>query len=132
MLDPSSHRLHRARGLLQAARDEFARAEEAKGGAAVTGLRNACYKGWLAALEAGNAHFLGRGVPESELPEERRERNLLARQYMERDMRREFNFMWSTFYWDGYGEGIIEFDDVPGHLDELEEFIGSIAASRSE
>ena len=48
MIDLIDARLNQARELLQAARDEFARAEEAKGGAAVIGLRNSCGKGWLA------------------------------------------------------------------------------------
>ena len=43
-------RLDLARELLQVARDEFAKAEEAKGRAAIIGLRNACGKGWLAVL----------------------------------------------------------------------------------
>ena len=38
-------RLHLARELVQVARDEFTKAEEAKGRAAVIGLRNACGKG---------------------------------------------------------------------------------------
>ena len=55
MVESAVNRMKLARDLLQAAREEFARAEEAKGGAAVIGLRNSCGKGWLATLEALNA-----------------------------------------------------------------------------
>ncbi len=116
---------------MQAARDEFARAEEARGGAAVTGLRNACGKGWLAALEAANIHFLSQGIPESELPANDRGRRFFVRRYMDRDMRRAYNEMRNTFHIDGYYEGIVEFEDMSGHLDELEEFIENIRPSRS-
>ena len=63
MVESNGDRLRNARELLGAAREEFARAEEAKGGAAVIGLRNSCGKGWLAALEAVNTYFLMQGVP---------------------------------------------------------------------
>ena len=101
-------RLNLARDLLQAAREEFARAEEAKGGAAVIGLRNACGKGWLAALEATNCYFLMQGVPESELPENDRGRKYFVGQYMNRDMRRDYLEMRETFHIDGY------YDAAPG------------------
>ena len=68
MTTTANDRLTRARELARAAREEFARAEEAKGREAVIGLQNACGKGWQAALEASQAYFLLRGIPESELP----------------------------------------------------------------
>ncbi len=74
MIDQIDGRLNQARELLRAARDEFARAEESKGGAAVIGLRGACGKGWLAVLEATNFYLLMKGAPESELPENDRGR----------------------------------------------------------
>ena len=119
-------RLNLARDLLQAARDEFARAEEAKGGAAVIGLRNSCGKGWLAALEATNCYFLIQGLPESELPENDRGRKYFVGLYMGRDMRRAYIEMRQTFHVDGYYEGIVEFDDMPRYFSELEEYIESI------
>lgn len=132
MVMPIYNRLERARELLHAAREEFARAEEARGGAAVIGLRNSCGKGWLAILEAINAHFIKQGVPESELPGNDRGRKYFAGRYMDRNMTKDYIYLRQTFHLDGYYDGIVEFEDMPGYLNELEEFIDSIAASRSE
>lgn len=132
MAMPVEDRIDGARELLQAAREEFARAEEAQGGAAVIGLRNSCGKGWLAILEAINAHFIKQGVPESELPGNDRGRKYFAGRYMDRNMTKDYIYLRQTFHLDGYYDGIVEFDDMPGYLDELEEFIDSIAASGSE
>lgn len=132
MATPVENRIDEARELLQAAREEFAQAEEAQGGAAVIGLRNSCGKGWLAILEAINAHFIKQGVPESELPGNARGRKYFAGRYMDRNMTKDYIYLRQTFHLDGYYDGIVEFDDMPGYLDELEEFIDSIAASGSE
>ena len=132
MVEARSPRLNAARELLRAARDEFARAEEARGGAAVIGLRNSCGKGWLAAVEAINAHFLNQGVPESELPDKERGRRFFVGRYMSREMRKNYDSMWKTFHVDGYYEGIVEFDEMPERFDELEEFIDTIEASASQ
>ena len=129
MVSAIEDRLNLARELVQVARDEFARAEEAKGGAAVIGLRNACGKGWLAALEATNAFFVASGVPEDELPENDRGRYYFVGRYMERDMRKEYIVIRQIFHINGYYEGIVEFDDMPRNFGELEEFIQSIQAS---
>ena len=126
MVTQIDDRLNLARDLLQAARDEFARAEEAKGGAAVIGLRNACGKGWLAALEATNTYFLMQGVPESELPENDRGRRYFVGTYMDRDMRRAYIDMRQTFHVEGYYEGIVEFDGMPRYFGELDEYISDI------
>ena len=128
MVAPIDSRIDRARDLLEAARREFAQAEEARGGAAVIGLRNACGKGWLAASEAINIHFLKQGVPESELPANDRGRRFFVQRYMDWDMRRNYNDMWKTFHIDGYYEGIVEFDEMPERLNELEGFIDEITA----
>ncbi len=128
MLDVNGSRLNAARELLQAARDEFSRAEEAQGGAAVVGLRNSCGKGWLAVGEAINAHFLNQGVPESELPDKERGRRFFVSRYMSRELRRSYNDLWKTFHVDGYYEGIVEFDEMPERFEELEEFIDTIEA----
>ncbi len=125
-------RLNAARELLQAARDEFADAEEARGGAAVIGLRNSCGKGWLAVVEAINAHFLNQGVSESELPDKERGRRFFVSRYMNREMRKSYDSMWKTFHVDGYYEGIVEFDEMQERFEELEEFIQSIEASASK
>lgn len=127
--EPGGSRLNLARELLQAARDEFVRAEEAKGGAAVIGLRNSCGKGWLATVEAINAHFLSHGVAVSELPDKERGRRFFVSRYMNREMRKSYDSMWKTFHVDGYYEGIVEFDEMPDRFDELEEFIESIESS---
>ena len=116
-------RLNHARELLQAAREEFARAEEAQGGAAVIGLRNSCGKGWLAALEAVNTFFFSQGVPEDQLPDTDRGRRFFVAQHMDRDMRRTYIDLRQTFHIDGYYGGIVEFDDMADYFGELEEFI---------
>ena len=128
MLDVNGSRLNAARELLQAARDEFSSAEEAQGGAAVIGLRNSCGKGWLAVVEAINAHLLNQGVPESELPDKERGRRFFVSRYMSRELRRSYNDLWKTFHVDGYYEGIVEFDEMPERFEELEEFIDTIEA----
>ena len=129
MIDANGSRLNAARGLLQAARDEFARAEEAKGGAAVIGLRNSCGKGWLAVVEAINAHFLNQGVPESDLPDKERGRRFFVSRYMSREMRGSYSELWKTFHADGYYEGIVEFDEMQERFAELEEFIEAVETS---
>ncbi len=129
MPETNGNRLNLARELLQAARDEFARAEEARGGGAVIGLRNSCGKGWLAAVEAINAHFLNQGVPEPELPDKERGRRFFVSRYMSREMRKSYDSLWKTFHVDGYYEGIVEFDEMRERFDELEEFIEAIASS---
>jgi hypothetical protein len=122
-------RINLARELLEVARDEFAKAEEAKGGAAVIGLRNACGKGWLAALEATNYYFLMQGVPESELPQNDRGRYFFVGQRMERELRRAYIEMRQTFHIFGYYEGILEFENVPRYFGELEGYINDIEAA---
>ena len=131
MVETGNGRLNLARELLQVARDEFAQAEEAKGGAAVIGLRNACGKGWLAALEATNTYFLMQGVPESELPQNDRGRYYFAGRYMNRAMVKDYIYIRQTFHINGYYDGIVEFDDMPRHFSELEEYIDGIEASGS-
>ena len=130
MATPVDNRLDRARDLLRAAREEFARAEEARGGDAVIGLRNACGKGWLAVLDAANAFFLNQGVAESELPENDRGRRYFTARFMDRDTRLAYNSLYCTFYSDGWGDGIVEFEEMPARFDELEEFINDIEAAR--
>ena len=127
--EPGSSRLNLARELLRAARYEFARAEEARGGDAVIGLRNSCGKGWLATVEAINAHFLNQGVAESELPDKERGPRFFVSRHMNREMRRSYSELWKTFHVDGYYEGIVEFDEMPERFEELEEFIEAIGSS---
>ena len=131
MVESAVDRIKLARDLLQAAREEFAGAEEAKGGSAMIGLRNSCGEGWLATLEALNAYFLNQGVSEEELPDNDRGRNYFTGRFMDRDMRRAYIAMRQTFHIDGYYEGIVEFDDMPRYLDELEEFIEAMGTART-
>ena len=128
MVSAIEDRLQLARDLVQVARDEFAKAEEAKGREAVFGLRNACGKGWLAVLEATNGYFLMQGVAESELPQNDRGRKYFAAQYMDRSMRRDYLEMRETFHIDGYYDASLDFDEMPRHLNELEEYVNGIAA----
>ena len=127
MTTTADNRLQRAREYARAAREEFARAEEAKGREAVIGLQNACGKGWLSALEAAHAYFLSRGIPETELPATDRGWRFFVGKHMEPGMRKEFNDMRQTFHVDGYYGGIVDFDLMPRHLDELDEFIETVA-----
>lgn len=124
----SDDRLVRAREYAQAARDEFARAEDARGRDAVIGLQNACGKGWLSTLEAAQAYFLSLGIPEAELPGTDRGWRFFVGRHMEPGMRKEYNDMRLTFRVDGYYGGIVDFDDMPRHLDELDEFIETVAS----
>ena len=126
MVELNEDRISLARKLLQAAREEFAGAEEAKGGAAIIGLRNACGKGWLAVLEATNWFFLMQGVAESQLPENDRGRKYFVAQYMDRSTRRDYLEMRETFHIDGYYDASLDFGEVPRHLNELEEYIDQI------
>lgn len=127
MTTTAGNRLQRAREYARAAREEFARAEDAKGREAVIGLQNACGKGWLSALEAAHAYFLSRGVPEEKLPATDRDWRFLVGRHMEQAMKKEFNNMRQTFHVDGYYGGIVDFDFMPMHLDELDEFIETVA-----
>ncbi len=129
MISAIEDRINLARQLLRVARDEFARAEEAKGREAVIVLRNACGKGWLAALEATHAYFIARGVPEGELPGNDRGRRYFAAQYMDRSMRRAYLEMRETFHIDGYYDASVDFDAMPRHFSELEEYINEIEAT---
>ena len=51
---------------------------------------------------------------------------------MDREMRRAYNDMRQTLHIDGYYEGIVDFDDMPGYFGELEEFIEQIETIESE
>ena len=127
MTTTAGDRLERAREYARAAREEFARAEEARGRDAVIGLQNACGKGWLAALEAAHAYFLSLGIPEEELLGTDRGWRFFVGRHMESGMKKEFNDMRLTFHVEGYYGGIVDFDDMPRHLDELDEFIETVA-----
>ena len=127
MTTAADNRLQRAREYAGAAREEFARAEDAKGREAVIGLQNACGKGWLAVLETAHAYFLSCGVPEAELPATDRGWRFFVGRHMEPGMRKEFNDMRQIFHVDGYYGGIVDFDDMSRHLDELDEFIETVA-----
>ena len=124
-------RLSQARDLLTAARREFELAQQARGGAAVIGLRNSCGKGWLAALEATNAFFVNQGVSDEELPNTDRGRRFFVRRHMDRQMRKTYADLWKTFHIDGYYDGIVEFDDMPGYFDELEEYIDQVEGAEA-
>ena len=124
-------RIRGARDLLAAARAEFDQAQQARGGAAVTGLRNSCGKGWMALLESVNAFFVKQGVAERELPDTDRGRRFFAKRYMDRDLSRDFLALRQTFHIDGYYEGIVEFDDMLGYFEELEEFIDQVEVAES-
>ena len=122
-------RLNLARDIVQAARDEFARAEDAQGRSVLIGLRNACGKGWLAVLEATNCYFLTQGIPEEQLPDNDRGRKYFVGRYMNREMRVAFLQMRETFHIDGYYEGTVGFDEISRYLDELEGYINDIEAA---
>ena len=129
MVQQIDDRMSLARELLEAARDEFAQAEEAKGRSVLIGLRNACGKGWLAALEATNYYFLTQGVTEEQLPDNDRGRKYFVGRYMNREMRVAFLEMRETFHIDGYYEGTVGFDEMSRYLDELEEYIDAMEKS---
>ena len=127
MTTTADNRLQRAREYARAAREKFARAEEAKGREAVIGLQNACGKGWLSVLETAHAYFLSCGAPEAELPATDRGWSFFVGRHMESGMRKEFNNMRQTFHVDGYYGGSVDFDLMPLYLEELDEFIETVA-----
>ena len=127
MTTTADDRLVRAREYARAARNEFALAEDARGREAVIGLQNACGKGWLSVLEAAHAYFLSRGVPEDELPATDRGWRFMAGRHMEEGMKKNFYDLRLTFHVDGYYGGIVDFDHMPMHLDELDGFIETVA-----
>lgn len=127
MAELTEGRINEARELLQAGRAEFANAQQARGGAAVVGLRNSCGKGWLATLAAINALFLKQGGAEEDLPDTDRGRRYFTRRYLDRDLRGAYNDLRNTFHIDGYYESIVDFNDMPDYFDELEEFINEVA-----
>ena len=52
---------------------------------------------------------------------------------MDREMRKALESLRTTFHIDGYYEGILEFEDMPGYFDELKEFtdLVDLAAPRA-
>ena len=127
MTTTADNRLQRAREYARVAREEFARAEEAKGREVLIGLQNACGKGWLSVLEAAHAYFLSQGIPEAELPATDRGWRFFVGRHTEPGMKREFNNMRQTFHVDGYYGGSTDFDLMPLHLEELDDFIETVA-----
>lgn len=127
MTTTANDRLTRAREYARAAREEFARAEGSRGREAVIGLQNASGKGWLSVLEAAQSYFLLRGIPESQLPATDRGWRFFVGKHMEPGMRRQYDSMRLTFHVDGYYGGIVDFEQMPMHLEELDEFIETVA-----
>ena len=82
-------------------------------------------------LEATNCYFLMQGVSESELPENDRGRKYFVGTYMDRDMRRHYHEMREMFHIDGYYDASLDFDEMPRHLRELDEYINEIEALSS-
>ena len=115
-----------ARRLLQAGREELARAQESQGHDAAIGLRNSCGKGWLAVLESVNSYLILQGIPEAELPDTDRGRRYFAGRYLNRNLRQAYSHLRQIFHIDGYYEGTLRLSDGPGYFDELAEFIGSL------
>ena len=77
-------------------------------------------------IEAG-AFFIKQGVAEGELTDTERGRRYFVRRYMDREMRRAYESLRSTFHIAGYYEDIVEFEDMPEYFDEIKEFIEQIA-----
>ena len=48
---------------------------------------------------------------------------------MDRSMRRDYLEMRETFHIDGYYDASLDFDEMPRHLSELEEYIDQIEES---
>ena len=92
-----------------------------------SGYKTLAARAGCPALEAAHAYFLSRGIPEAELPATDRGWRFLVGRHMESGMRKEFNNMRQTFHVDGYYGGIVDFDLMPMHLDELDEFIETVA-----
>ena len=84
------------------------------------------------ALGASYPFLLTRDVSEEELPHKDHGKRYLVQTYMDCEVRRAYADICKSFHVDGYYDSIVDFDEMPARLDELEQSIDSIAASRSE
>jgi len=108
--------LTEARNLYHKALEELRRAEASKDG---TLLRDACAKGWLAAIEATYGLLLKKGIREEELPKTDRGRRYMVFKHAERELRLLYKALRNDLHVEGYYDGSLGFDEVEGSLDDL-------------
>ena len=109
-----------AEKIYQEAREGFERAKQVKDDLKA---RDACSKGWLAAVKATEALFLAKGLKEEELPKTHRGMRYFLAKYGDKEVRRLFSSIRDTLHIDGYYDGIVDFEELPEHLDAVGEYI---------
>jgi len=115
--------LEQAKKLYHKALEEFQKAKDKNDG---TVLRDACGKGWLAAVEATNAIFLKREVKEEELPKTDKGRRYVVYQHLERDLRFIYFSLRESLHIEGYYDSSLGFEEVKSHLDDLGFYIQKV------
>lgn len=117
--EANSH-LEEAKGFYRKAVAEFQRARDEKDEIA---LRDACAKGWLAAIEATHALLLSEGIKEEELPKTNRARKSMIGRIPERELRWLYFSLRDNLHIEGYYNGSLDFDEAQTHLSDLELYI---------
>ena len=119
--------LAEARSLYQKAIEEFGRARERND---PTLLRDACAKGWLAAVEAAYALILKKGVKEEELPKADRGRGYMLSKYAPREIRLYYFALRDRLHIEGYYDGALSFEEVGSYLEDLNLFIQKVEEAK--
>ncbi|MCL0046421.1 hypothetical protein M1N18_00315 [Dehalococcoidales bacterium] len=119
--------LAEARSLYQKAIEEFGRARERND---PTLLRDACAKGWLAAVEAAYALILKKGVKEEELPKADRGRGYMLSKYAPREIRLYYFALRDRLHIEGYYDGSLSFEEVGSYLEDLNLFIQKVEEAK--
>ena len=115
--------LTEARKLYQKALEEFGRAKEKND---PTLLRDACAKGWLAAVETAYALMVKKGVKEEELPRADRGRGYMVSKYAPREIRLYYFALRDRLHIEGYYDGSLSFEEVQSYLEDLDLFIRKV------
>jgi len=115
--------LTEARKLYRKAIEEFKRAKRENDSAL---LRDACAKGWLAAVEAAYALMVKKGVKEEELPKADRGRGYMVSKYAEREVRWLYFSLRDRLHIEGYYDGSLSFEEVEKYLEDLDLFIQKV------
>jgi uncharacterized protein (UPF0332 family) len=117
-------------GLIREAKEmiEFAVVEldEAKREHDEMRARQVCEKAYLALIKLTNAYLIKKGVKPEEIPKTERGRHFLLQKYADRDFRKEFANIRQYLHLDAFWNGIIIFDRIEEHLQDLEKVLERI------
>ena len=117
----------KAKQLLEQSREEVESSLTADGTVAVTALRNACRKGWLAVVAAADAYFIKKGMSPGSLPTNEIAKRDFINQTMDPKTRKDFAAFRQTLYVDGYEQGMLRPENMKMYFHEVEQFIDQIA-----